>query len=89
MGTDPLAHCPQTDPPTTPAALRHDAWPLDMNKDRLVNLGGDVVKYVGNMGGTVVANMSLRRLDMNADGLINLGGDVVKYVGKMGSNCTP
>ena len=88
MGTDPRADCPRTDPGTVPV-YRHDANPLDMNMDRLLNLGGDVVNYVGKMGGKSSAIWSYRRLDMNGDGLLNLGGDVVNYVGKMGNTCKP
>ena len=80
LPTDCLDDCPDV-------VGSHDAWPIDMNMDRLINLGGDVVKYVGKMGCVVAIDPSCRRLDLNMDGLINLGGDVVKYVGKMGGSC--
>jgi len=84
LGTDPTGDCPD-DPGV------HDAWPLDMNMDRLINLGGDIAAYIGHMGATAGPPPSanwVQRLDLNADGDINLGGDVVKYVGKMGAECT-
>jgi hypothetical protein len=88
MGTDPRVDCPRTDPVAVPV-YRHDANPLDMNMDRLINLGGDVASYIGKMGGKASANWSYRRLDMNGDGLLNLGGDVASYIGKMGNTCKP
>jgi hypothetical protein len=66
----------------------HDAWPLDMDMNKLINLGGDVAKYIGKMGCIVAADPTCQRIDLNMDGLINLGGDVAKYIGKMGSTCT-
>ena len=86
MGTDPRVDCTRTAPGAT---YGHNAWPLDMNNNRLINLGGDVAKYIGNMGGSSSDKWSIRRLDMNSNGLINLGGDVAKYIGNMGKTCLP
>jgi hypothetical protein len=66
----------------------HDAWPLDMNNDTIVNLGGDVVQFVGTIGSAYGEPNFRTRLDLNADGIINLGGDVVKYVGHIGETCS-
>ena len=85
LGTDPLHHCPLS---TTSPPGKQDAWPLDMDQGRLINLGTDVSKYIGKMGCTVSENWSCRRLDMDGGGLINLGTDVSKYIGKMGWTCT-
>jgi len=84
LGTDPTSDCPD-DPGV------HDAWPLDINMDRLINLGGDVSRYIGRLGATAGPPPSsnwLQRLDFNMDGLLNLGGDVSKYIGNMGKTCT-
>jgi hypothetical protein len=83
LGTEPLDNCP-----TWPPGPGGDAWPLDMNMDRLVNLGGDVSNYIGRMG-TRPPNPNFRqRLDFNMDSLLNLGGDVSNYIGNMGKRCT-
>jgi hypothetical protein len=83
LDTDPLDACP--DGPTD------DAWPLDMNKNKIITLGGDVLKYIGRMGATGGPPASpnwLKRLDLNMDNILTLGGDVQKYIGKMGTECT-
>lgn len=80
LGTDPYDNCPDNS--------SDDAWPLDMDMNRLINLGGDVGKYVGKMGCVVATNPGCRRLDLNADGFINLGGDVLLYRGTIGETCT-
>lgn len=80
LDTDAFDDCPDV-------IGSHDAWPLDMNMDRLLNLGGDVAKYVGKMGCQVLTSPECRRLDLNADGIINLGGDVVLYTGRLGEEC--
>jgi len=83
LPTDQLDACPNSP--------SHDAWPLDMNMDRLINLGGDVSNYIGRMGATAGPPPSsnwMKRLDLNADGLLNLGGDVSKYVGHIGQTCS-
>jgi hypothetical protein len=81
LGTDQLEDCPD-------AVGSHDAWPLDMNMDRLINLTGDVAKYSGKIGCNV-SSPDCRRLDLNADGAVNLTGDAVLYVGKIGMYCLP
>jgi subtilisin-like proprotein convertase family protein len=79
IGTDPLDACPDD---------RSDAaWPLDVNNDTVLNLGGDVINYVGKIGCNVATNPQCQRLDLNGDGLLNLGGDVVLYVGRIGDRC--
>jgi subtilisin len=80
IGTDPFDACPD-DP-------FDSAWPLDMNNDALLNLGGDVFNYSGKVGCNVATNPECQRLDLNGDGLINLGGDVVLYLGKIGDTCS-
>jgi hypothetical protein len=80
LGTDPLDDCPDHS--------SHDAWPLDMDMNTLINLAGDVSHYTDNIGKSVGGDPSLRRLDLNADGVINLTGDVIKYAGMIGAVCT-
>ena len=79
LGTDPSDACPDSG--------THDAWPLDMNMDRLINLGGDVAAYIGKMGCNVASDPTCQRIDLDISGVINLGGDVAKYIGKMGKTC--
>jgi hypothetical protein len=79
LGTDPLDNC--SDDPTD------DAWPLDINNDAIVNLGGDVNNYAGKLGCSVATNPECQRLDINGDGVISLGGDLSLYVGMMGASC--
>jgi serine protease len=80
LGTDPLDDCP--DDPS------HDAWPLDINNDGLLSLGGDVANYIGKIGCNIATNPECQRLDLNANGSLNLAGDVVLYLGRIGDTCT-
>ena len=83
VGTDPLDACP--DDPSD------DAWPLDINNDRIINLGGDLSNYIGRLGATGGPPPSSnwwKRLDLNMDNFLNLGGDVSMYVGMFGETCT-
>jgi hypothetical protein len=78
--TDPLDAC--ADGPSD------DAWPLDQNRDKFINLGGDLRDYPSKIGCNVATNPQCRRLDLNGDGFINLGGDVNLYIGKISQTCT-
>jgi hypothetical protein len=68
-----------------------DAWPLDVNADTYVTVGGDVLPYRGRLGATggppPDANW-LQRLDLNADNFITVGGDVLPFRGMLGEGCT-
>jgi hypothetical protein len=75
IGTDPLKACGP------------NAWPLDINNDRYITVGGDVSKYTGKIGAKVGDAKYDKRLDLNADGYITVGGDVAKYTGKIGQRC--
>jgi hypothetical protein len=83
MATDSLADCPTV-------VSAHDAWPLDVNADTYVTVGGDVLPYRGNIGKQVSApgNSHLRRLDLNHDDYITVGGDVLPFRGNIGAHCT-
>jgi hypothetical protein len=78
LGTDPADACPDN--------TSDDAWPLDMNKDKLLNLTGDVAKYVGKISCSL-SSPACRRLDLNADGVVNLTRDVGMYTGRLGQTC--
>jgi DMSO/TMAO reductase YedYZ molybdopterin-dependent catalytic subunit len=84
IGTDPLDKC--TDDPGV-----HDAWPLDINVDTYVTVGGDVLPYrgrIGSTGGPPADANWLQRLDINADNYITTGGDVLAFRGMIGEICT-
>ena len=57
----------------------------DFNGDGVLNLGGDVSLYVGQIGKEVPPGDPL--LDINNDGVLNLGGDVAWFIGKIGETC--
>jgi hypothetical protein len=80
IGTDPYDDCPNV-------VGSHDAWPLDINMDRLITLCGDVVNYIGHVGATVGDPNWWHRLDLNADGVINLGGDAFMFTAMIGETC--
>lgn len=80
LPTDPLDACPDD--------LSHDAWPLDIDNNTLVNLVGDVTNFVGKIGCDLAINSECQRLDLNADGVINLVGDLTQYVGHIGDTCS-
>ena len=63
-----------------------DAWPLDINKNKLVNMA-DVNNFAGRLGATPASPMWLKRLDFNGNSLINMA-DVNMYAGKLGKTCT-
>ena len=79
LGTDPLDDCPNSS--------SHDAWPLDINKDRYITVSGDMAKYSGRIGATPGSPNWWQRLDLNADGYITVSGDMAKYSGKIGQSC--
>ena len=83
LGTDPLDACPDND--------THDAWPLDVNMDTFVTVGGDVLPYrgrIGATGGPPADPNWLQRLDLNMDNWITVGGDVLPFREMIGENCT-
>jgi hypothetical protein len=67
LGTDPSAACSDI--------VGHDAWPPDINMDRVVNVL-DVLQYSGKIGLAVGDDPALRRLDLDQDGSISVTGDV-------------
>jgi hypothetical protein len=75
LGTDPSDACPDNS--------WDDAWPLDINNDRWITVGGDVLNFRGRIGDT-----GPPRYDLNADGFITVGGDALLYRGRIGETCT-
>ena len=75
-----------------------DAWPLDIDMTRDIDVTGDVFNYVGRIGAAggrasdpscpLDAPMWLQRLDLQPDCTIDVTGDVFNYVGKIGMKCT-
>ena len=82
LETEPLDNCPNW-----PPGPGGDAWPLDMDSNGLLNLGGDAAKYYGKIGCEVAVNPECKRLDLDGNGVINLGGDSAKYYGRIGEVC--
>jgi hypothetical protein len=69
----------------------HDAWPLDINKDKFVTVVGDVLAYsgrIGAWGGPPADPNWMRRADLNMDNFITVVGDVLAFSGKVGETCT-
>jgi hypothetical protein len=65
----------------------HDAWPLDLDKNKVITVAGDVLKYRGRIG-TAPGNPNWwKRLDLNADRVITVAGDVLRFRGKIGTRC--
>jgi hypothetical protein len=79
LGTDAYDNCPD--------GSWDDAWPLDINKDTVINLTDDVAKYVGRIGATPGSSEWWQRLDLNTDGVLNLTGDVSMYLPRVGEHC--
>ena len=69
----------------------HDAWPLDINIDKAITVGGDVLPYRGRIGATGGPPPDpnwLQRLDVNMDNAITVGGDVLPFRGQIGETCS-
>ena len=84
LGTDPLAACPAV-------VGSHDAWPLDLDKNKIITVSGDVLNYRGRIsatGGPPPSPNWRQRLDLNKDNFITVSGDVLKFRGKIGTSCT-
>jgi hypothetical protein len=92
--TDPLDKCPDKTGTTglCPGADcdGDDAWPLDMNVDKVITLGGDVSKYIGRMGasgGPPPDPNWWQRLDLNMDNSITVIPDIYLYRGNVNIGC--
>lgn len=80
IGTDPYDDCPNI-------VGYHDAWPLDINMDRVITASGDVLNFRGHIGATPGTPEWWQRLDLNADGFITVSFDVLPYRGRMQDWC--
>jgi hypothetical protein len=82
LGTDPVAACPNV-------LGSHDAWPLDIDRDRAVSVTGDVINYVGRIGASASPETPnwRQRLDLDMDSAISVTGDVAMYVARIGETC--
>jgi len=87
LPTDPLDRCSNGAAPN-----KSDTWGLDQNLDKQVSVVGDVLKYSGKIGASVITSpptsWAISRLDLNRDNQVSVVGDVLKYSGKIGSTCT-
>ncbi|MCJ7511183.1 MAG: dockerin type I domain-containing protein [Dehalococcoidia bacterium] len=80
LGTDPQDNCPDSS--------SDDAWPLDINKDRLITVVGDISNFSGRIG-TKAGNPNYsQRLDFNTDGHITVVGDISLYRGHIPQSCS-
>ena len=95
LPTDPLDSCPDIigTPGLCPGPTcdGDDAWPLDINVDTFVTVGGDILPYrdrVGAWGGPPPDPKWLQRLDLNDDNYITVGGDILPFRGLTAEMCT-
>ena len=68
-----------------------DAWPLDVDMNKVLTVVGDVLPYSGRIGATGGPPPSAKwrqRLDLNMDNWLTVVGDVLKFSGKIGQSCT-
>jgi len=84
LGTDPLDNCPnvQVGPSGT---YRSDAWPLDMNRSKVINLV-DMLEYSGEIGLLDTDpnwSAAVQRLDLNGDGAISVVSDMWRFYHSM------
>lgn len=78
MATDSLSACS-----ATPA---DDAWPVDLNQDRLVSIH-DVIRFIPAFNTVFgIDSAYVRRYDINADGVISLG-DVLRFIPVFSTEC--
>jgi hypothetical protein len=84
LETDPWDNCPDV-------WGWDDAWPLDLDKNKVITVAGDVLNYRGRIsatGGPPPSPNWRQRLDLNKDNFITVAGDVLKFRGKISSTCT-
>jgi hypothetical protein len=81
--TDQSDNCPDN--------TSDDAWPLDLDKNKVITVAGDVLNYRGRIsatGGPPPSPNWRQRLDLNKDNFITVAGDVLKFRGKISNTCT-
>jgi len=79
LGTDLLDACPD--------GTSDDAWPLDINRDKVITVSGDPWNFAGHIGARPGDPNWWQRLDLNMDNFITMA-DAFMYGGKLGQRCT-
>ena len=79
LGTDLLDACPD--------GTSDDAWPLDINRDKVITVSGDPWNLAGHIGARPGDPNWWQRLDLNMDNFITMA-DAFMYGGKLGQRCT-
>ena len=79
LSTDPLDACAD--------GTSDDAWPLDINKDKVITVSGDPWNFAGHIGAMPGDPNWWQRLDLNMDNFITMA-DAFMYGGKLGQICT-
>ena len=79
VSTDPLDACPDN--------TGDDAWPLDMNMDKMLTVAGDVWNFRDRIGARPGDPNWRQRLNLNGDGQITVAGDVFLFRGMIGKRC--
>jgi hypothetical protein len=83
LPTDPLDNCPDNS--------ADDAWPLDMDRNRLINVLWDILPfrgYVGLMDADPMWGPQAQRHDLDGDGAVSCYGDVyAMYYGMLYATC--
>ena len=74
--------------PGGPPGPGGDAWPLDIDMNREIDVTSDVFTYRGKIGCIVSQDPTCKRLDLVPDGEIDVTGDVFEYRGMIGATCT-
>jgi len=82
VGTDPLATCPGV-----PGV--DDAWPLDFNIDRAVNINDLLPEFKQDLGAIAPDPGYTPRYDLNLDGAINIDDLLPGFKQSFNSYCTP
>jgi len=76
--------------PGSPPGSGGDAWPLDLDVNKIITVAGDVLYYrgrIGENGGPPPSSNWQQRLDLNKDNFITVAGDVLMFRGKISKTC--
>lgn len=71
-----------------PTCDGHDAWPLDMNVDKVITVSFDVLPYRGRIQAKPGDPNWLQRLDLNMDSVLTVSFDVLPFRGHIQETCT-
>ena len=85
IGTDAVTHCAAT--LATNDEPLPDAWPLDFDDNRVINLG-DILAYNLPFLSSAPGPPYTQRLDLNADNVLNLG-DLLQFNLVFLKSCVP